>query len=473
MRPRILLPLAAAAALACAGAASADSLVYVKDGNVWLSSPDASKSYQVTFDGGYSSPSQSDNGTIAALRGAQMVRMDRSGKPLNAPIDGMGSPAANNGNFYGPYEPRISPDGSKIAYWFGQYTSYYDYGCVCTVWRVESQSTWTRSDQFTDPTTESDYYKGVEQPEWLSNDRLLTQYPMFWMNIWTYQIGEGHGYVNGSAQYATSWRDSEGTYFDTGDPDLSPDGAHIAVTDLGDATNNTRLLIGHVNGPMWTGSFPYPEPDYLNDTPAADTALDCSWTADGNGALWNPSWSPDSSRLAISAPDGVHIFSNPATTDCTSLHETLAIPGGSDADWGKADVNMADKPAPLKPGPSQQPGPAPGPGPTGPGLAALKLQPSAFRAAKRGPAIVAKRSGTALSYRLATPSRLVITVKRGAKVVKGSIKTAGKPGANKLRFMGRIAKRTLRPGRYTLVVTASPVDGGAAQTSTAPFKIVR
>ena len=57
--------------------------------------------------------------------------------------------------------------------------------------------------------------------------------------------------------------------------------------------------------------------------------------------------------------------------------------------------------------------------------------------------------------------------------MKGSIKTAGKPGANALRFMGRVAKRTLRPGKYTLVVTASPVGGGAAQTSTAPFKIVR
>src|SRR6476620_7872726 len=103
MRPRILLPLAAAAALACAATASADSLVYVKDGNVWLSSTVASKSYQVTFDGVYSSPSQSDNGTIAALRGGQMVRMDRSGRPLNAPIDGMGSPGTNNGHFNGPY----------------------------------------------------------------------------------------------------------------------------------------------------------------------------------------------------------------------------------------------------------------------------------------------------------------------------------------------------------------------------------
>ena len=473
MRPRILLPLAATFALACAGVASADSLAYIKDGNVWLSSPDASKAYQVTFDGGYSSPSQSDNGTIAALRGAQMVRMDRSGKQLNAPIDGMGSPAANNGNFYGPYEPRISPDGSKIAYWFGQYTSYYDYGCNCSLYRLESRTTWSYADHFTDPSSDSDYYKGVEQPEWLTDDHLLTQYPMFWMNIWTWQIGAGHGYVNGSAQYATSWRDNEGTYFDLGDPDLSPDGSHIAVTDSGDATNNTRLLLGHVNGPIWTGSFPYPEPDYLNDTPAADTAPDCAWTADGNGALWNPTWSPDSTRLAISAPDGVHVFSNPATSDCATLHETLALPGGSEADWGKAGVNIADKPAPPKPGPGSQPGPDPTPGPdAGPGLSALKLSPSAFRAAKRGPAI-ARRLGSTLSYTLATPSQIVLRFKRGGKAVKGSIKTAGKPGANRLRFMGRVAKRTLRPGRYTLVVTASPVGGGAAQTSTAPFKIVR
>ena len=474
MRPRILLPLAATVALACAGTASADSLVYIKDGNVWLSSPDAAKQYPVTFDGGYSSPSQSDNGTIAALRGGQMVRMNRSGKQLNAPIDGMGSPAANNGNFYGPYEPRLSPDATKIAYWFGQYSSYYSSGCSCYLWHVESQSTWTYADHFTDLSGESEYYKGIEQPEWLTNDRILAQYPGFHMNIYTWQIGTGHGYVGDSAQWAASWRDSDGAYFDVGDPDLSPDGAHIAVTDGGDATNNTRVLIGHVNGPLWVGNAPYPEPDYVYGEPAADTALDCSWTADGDGALWNPTWSADSSKLAISAPDGVHVFSNPATTDCATLHETLALPGGSEADWGKADVDLADKPAAPKQDAGTT-GSAAGPiAPTAnaAGLAALKLRPSAFHAARRGPAI-AKRAGTTVSYTLAAPAQLVITVRRAGKAVKGSIKTAGKPGANTLRFMGRVAKRTLRPGRYTLVVTASPVGGGAAQTSTAPFKIVR
>ncbi|MGZ8634512.1 MAG: hypothetical protein ACXWZZ_11765, partial [Solirubrobacteraceae bacterium] len=69
------LVVAAAAVVALAATASADSIVYVKDGNVWLTSPDAARQYQVTFDGGYSSPSQADDGTIVALRARQFVRM--------------------------------------------------------------------------------------------------------------------------------------------------------------------------------------------------------------------------------------------------------------------------------------------------------------------------------------------------------------------------------------------------------------
>jgi hypothetical protein len=49
--PRILTALlvAGAGTGALAAAASADSIVYVKDGNVWLTSPDAAKQYQVTL----------------------------------------------------------------------------------------------------------------------------------------------------------------------------------------------------------------------------------------------------------------------------------------------------------------------------------------------------------------------------------------------------------------------------------------
>lgn len=61
-------------------AASADSIVYASDGNLFLISPDGAKSYQLTRDGGYSSPSQADDGTIGAAARAHGPRRpaDRS-----------------------------------------------------------------------------------------------------------------------------------------------------------------------------------------------------------------------------------------------------------------------------------------------------------------------------------------------------------------------------------------------------------
>ena len=55
------LGVTALAAGAAAGPAAADSIVYVRDGNLHLTSPDGSRGYQVTYDGGYSSPSQADD----------------------------------------------------------------------------------------------------------------------------------------------------------------------------------------------------------------------------------------------------------------------------------------------------------------------------------------------------------------------------------------------------------------------------
>src|SRR3954453_21291154 len=207
-RTTTTLAACAVAALAAAAPASADSIVYVKDGNVWLPSPDAAKGYQVTFDGGYDSPSQADSGMIVALHSGQLVRLDRSGHQIGNAIDGIGSPRPPGGGgeaFYGPYEPRVSPDGTKIAYWFGQYSQYYSSPCNCYLFHRESQTTWTYADHFTDPSTESDYKKGVTQPEWLTNDRLLTTYAGFSQNIWTYKIGQRPGPTDVTADSAQFW----------------------------------------------------------------------------------------------------------------------------------------------------------------------------------------------------------------------------------------------------------------------------
>src|SRR4051812_22531442 len=74
-----LLTLAAAAP-----AAHADSIAYVNraDGNVYLTTPDGARQYQVTSTGGYSDVSQADDGTMIALKGVQLHRLARDGAVL-------------------------------------------------------------------------------------------------------------------------------------------------------------------------------------------------------------------------------------------------------------------------------------------------------------------------------------------------------------------------------------------------------
>jgi hypothetical protein len=178
--------------------------------------------------------------------------------------------------------------------------------------------------------------------------------------------------------------------------------------------------------------------------------------------LKNPTWSPDSHELAYSLADGIHILGVPDSLDCTQLTERTIAPGGSEPDWGPADVNPAQKPSPATPTPST-------PAPPAFKLSGVKLSPSTFRAAASGPAITSTARGTKLSFTVSQPAKVVIKVS-GAK---GSIKTAAKPGANSLRFMGRVAKRTVRPGRHVMTLKAAPLAGGKARSATVKFRIVR
>jgi hypothetical protein len=111
--------------LACgAPAASADSIAYIKDGNVWLTTPDGGRQFQVTSSGAYADVSQADDGTMIALTGMRLHRLDRLGNVLadfDTPVSDT-RPAPSK-QFYGPYEPAISPDGTKVAYtyyWLSQ-----------------------------------------------------------------------------------------------------------------------------------------------------------------------------------------------------------------------------------------------------------------------------------------------------------------------------------------------------------------
>src|SRR5512142_667690 len=86
MYPVRTLALSALLTLAAAAPAAADSIAYIKDNNIWLANPDGSGQVQITRDGTgvtpYRSPSQADDGTIAAGHGGEIVRLAQSGKVL-------------------------------------------------------------------------------------------------------------------------------------------------------------------------------------------------------------------------------------------------------------------------------------------------------------------------------------------------------------------------------------------------------
>ncbi len=263
MRRTKLTTLLAAVALltgaAAATSAHADSIVYVKQGNLYLTSPDGSQGYQLTYDGNYSSPSQADNGTIGAVHGRQLVRMDRSGRPLNAPIDAMGTDGTHG--IAGPYEARISPDGTRFVYWFFVQTSWSDYANNVEWIDTGSYTTWTYADHFTSPGTESEFNRSLTQAEWISNDRVVGNQG-FWMNIWTWKLGTGHGYTSGAEQfwfglsdpYDPVWDVTPAHWYD--DPSLSPDGSKLAMTGSAQEGVDTSVYVLQTHGPAWVGEPP-------------------------------------------------------------------------------------------------------------------------------------------------------------------------------------------------------------------------
>ena len=104
-------------ALAAAAPAAADSIAYVKDGDVWLATPDGSRQQRITRTGVYSYVSQADTGEMIALApGERLHKLSRSGKVLAdfATVVSDGMPQAGPVNrFHGPFNPEISPDGRR------------------------------------------------------------------------------------------------------------------------------------------------------------------------------------------------------------------------------------------------------------------------------------------------------------------------------------------------------------------------
>ena len=148
--------------------------------------------------------------------------------------------------------------------------------------------------------------------------------------------------------------------------------------------------------------------------------------------------------------------------------------------------------------------PPPAGGPTGaadtqaPFVNGFRASPSLFAVAHaRTPLAARVPRGTRFRYTLSEDARVTTTIKRalpgrraGGRCLRprprlrrakrctryrtaGTLKRSGTKGANAIRFTGRIGGRTLRPGRYRALITATDTAGNGSTPRTAGFRVAR
>jgi len=297
----------AAAALALSPAvASADSIVYIKDGNVRLASGTGGDQYQVTTDGTaehpYRSPSQADDGTIAVGYGTEILRMRQNGTVLNRLDPPMLMNSVSHPMDGTPVDVAISPDGTKVAYTF--------YGYECPIGVSCGARTTTGiipSDRFAASAEFGSSY--FHSPSWVTNSRILNS------------GGYGsHVNIQDLGTEPFNWLTDQET--DLGDAEVTRAGdKYVAVRGYGDTTH---IIWERVKGNVQSGPKPTELPEgicYTDEQPGFD----------------QPTWSPDGNQLAWTEPDGIWIHRDAEA--CTTPSPTLVLAGGSEPDWGPADVN--------------------------------------------------------------------------------------------------------------------------------------
>jgi WD40-like Beta Propeller Repeat len=449
MRARTITTLVTAAAcLVAAAPAAADSISYIKDGNIWLTTPDGARQHQVTTGGGYSFASQADDGTLIGLHGRRLHRI--------APQDGrvladFATPVSGEANgsgviFEGPMDPAISPDGTKVAYSYLSTSVWNDPGCTppnCDYKRTEVGVGYSHADRLTgweEPGLGRQ--SGWEHPSWIDNSQvLLSERSVIFGN--TDSILDVVGNGNQAFEY---WFNDDNAWYGE-DGEISRNGklaAFVAQQPSSDGFRADRIAIYRMNG----AAPELPEACYHYTNP--------------DGSFDSPSFSPDGTQIAFAHEMGHNpgILVGPlpdVTNGCAmpSAEAKTIIPGGAEPDWGPADVPTAAPPPPPPPPESK-----------------LRL-----RLPKGAKLAAALRKGVVVTVRPGEAGKAAGAAKAGkAKVAKGATKVGARGSAKlKLRFSDK-AKRALRRKksvRLAVTVKFTPKGGGAAQAASAALKLKR
>ena len=440
-----------AGALAAPAAAQADSIAYVKGGDVWLTTSDGARQYQVTFTGGYSDVSQADDGTMIALTGVRLHKLSRDGTVLadfDTPVSDTRPPGQKS--FYGPYDPAISPDGSKLAYSFyyvsvGQNPGCYPPTCYTTVTEGGTAYSWAdRRTAWDEPGLGK--HTGWRNPQWLSNDFLMLSDPTHLPNrdVVFDRLGD-------TAVPVMDWfydRTQGNTHVSGGDMTRTRDKLVFTVGDDDSAVRVYRVE-------QWPTQWP----------PRADAEYPLTCFQYGTGAKTStPTWSPDGGKLAWANAEGLQVVAvQPFPGGCDPSRaqpsSTLLVAGATQPDWGPADV-PAPRPPRSDPGrtPGTDPGRTPGTNPrtpgTNPGRRTPGTRPNALAAkasaTTRGVTVkltapAAGRISASAAVKGKTVASVTRRVRRGAVAVTLRYKRAVKKGtAVKVRLSFKAARGPAR-----------------------------
>ncbi|WP_354699004.1 hypothetical protein [Paraconexibacter sp. AEG42_29] len=453
-RRRLVAAATLAAALAGpAATAHADSIVFIKDSNIWLAQPDGSGQYQVTTDGTsdhpYRSPTQADDGTIAAGHLNEIVRLKQNGTVLNR----MDPPPLKNTVSHpvdgAPVDVAISPDGSRIVYTLVTYTCPVA-GPECA---ARPATAVTPADRLTPV---GNAY--TSQSSWVTNSRLLT-FAGFLHQVNTFDVGQ---------QEDVHWFDDQelagqGNSTDLSDGEANRQGTYVAA--IRGYGNDRTVMWLPIRGDVAAGSR-------AAGTLALPT-LDGGCITGAVADLSGPTWSPDGRSLAWREAGGIQVWDDAGSCGGGSR---MVIPGGSEPDWGPAAVSPGPRPGTGGGTTTPPPGGGPGgpSGPSGPG------GPDAGGPDKSGgkpPAVKAKltlgksvrlaaalKGGIALRLTGAAKGRRTVTATSGGRKVASGMAVVPASGRATVRLRFTKAARTTLAARKSLVLRVTGV--GATLTLT-------
>jgi hypothetical protein len=310
--------LAAATALAAAPApdAVAGSIVFTDRGNVWLMRDDGSGRRQVTRGGGWSSPSQANNGMIVALRRNELYRLNRRGRRLGKPVPLLGTKERISGNVEiqaGPADLEVSPNGRLAAYWIGTITNFCNpVTFVCEV-RPQENVAVTYTNRFTG-VGRFGLVRDYEEPSWVGNRNVLVFNYGFAEDVAIDTVGRG------DENLVPLFDDPEGAQLGAG---RAPARAPLVIT----------LRGRNPEGPQPTMRL-YFVPQQGVPVPV------CEFTGGAGGGFADPTISPNGRILAWVEGDGIHVGRLPPaselaadTANCSRITDRR-VTGGREPFWG-------------------------------------------------------------------------------------------------------------------------------------------